>query len=421
MPCNNKAVLIVDDDKVTIQKLKDKISEELPKIKVLTAYNFKEAVRWILNKNEKIHAALLDLHLPDAPDGDIIKYAIHKGIPSIVLTGMINNAIKKAILENDIFDYIVKDGNKDLLFSLKSIKRVLKNYDTNILVVDDSKTQVKQLTNILETMNFNVTTASNGLEAYEIIMKQEIEYSLVVTDYNMPKMDGLELTLKIREHFGKDQLAILAISSNNDETIPSQFIKLGANDFISKPFKQIEIKTKINAILDTLDLIKQIKQMSNVDFLTGAYNRRYFFDVGEKIFSKAKRDNKNIAVAMLDIDKFKSINDTYGHDAGDIALKEMVKILNKSFRKSDLIARFGGEEFCVLLQDISKENTQKVFEGIRKKIEQHKFDVGEQKLNFTASIGISYGLGDTLFDMVKSADDALYFCKNNGRNQILLQ
>jgi len=121
---------------------------------------------------------------------------------------------------------------------------------------------------------------------------------------------------------------------------------------------------------------------------------------------------------MFDIDKFKNINDTYGHDIGDIAIKEVAHILSSHLRESDLIARFGGEEFCVLLQDISKDDVIKLFTKIRKVFEDNIIQIDDLSISYTVSIGLCYGLEKTLEDMIKVADNGLYYCKNNGRNQI---
>jgi len=145
------------------------------------------------------------------------------------------------------------------------------------------------------------------------------------------------------------------------------------------------------------------------------------FESGTAIFLKARRKESPIAVAMLDIDKFKNINDTYGHDVGDIAIKEIKKILDKNLRTSDLMARFGGEEFCILLEEISLEDTQKVFEKIRKSFEENINDAERTEIAYTVSIGIEYAMADSLEEMVRLSDEALYFAKENGRNQVKIK
>jgi PleD family two-component response regulator len=146
-------------------------------------------------------------------------------------------------------------------------------------------------------MKFNVFVASNGLEAIDIIQNHPDTFSLVLTDYNMPYMDGMELVINLRQLYQKDALGIIVLSSEQDKDIASKFIKIGANDFINKPFTKLQITTRINLNLEILELFKKTKDMANKDFLTGIYNRRYFFEVGTMIFEKAKRNHTNLCIA----------------------------------------------------------------------------------------------------------------------------
>jgi len=413
-------ILIVDDNPVILDILEEKLLNKIPNINILTAKTYKNGLRHILNKDIQIDLAILDIGLPEVKDGAIINFALQKNIPTIVLTGIKDDTIKRVYLEKNILSYIVKDGKRSLDYVVNNTYRILKNYDTNILLVDDSKVQLSVGLKILENMKFNVTTASNGKEALDILQNSDKKFSLVITDYNMPVMNGMELTLNIRDDYGKDELGIIVLSANDKPEIPIQFISAGANDFINKPYSQIEVATRINSNLELLELFQKTKDMANKDFMTGAYNRRFFFESGNIIFEKALREKKDLCVAMFDIDKFKNINDTHGHDVGDVAICEVANILNKNLRHSDLMARFGGEEFCVLLENITLEDAEKLFESIRVAFEQNIIKTNNLEIQFTTSIGISYGLKDNLEAMIKQADDGLYYCKDNGRNQIAI-
>ena len=415
-----KNILIVDDNNVTLTMLEKTIKRDIQNVNILTAKNYKDALKHILNNKLTIHVAILDLHLPDVKDGELVDFATKKGIPSIVLTGSISEDIKQKILEKDIIDYIIKDGVRGINNAVNVVKRVLSNYNTNVLVVDDSDLQLSIAVNILEKLKLNVSSANSGIEALKILENSDKKYSLVLTDYNMPNMDGMELTLKIREKYQKDTLGIIVLSANDTPEIPTKFIKIGANDFINKPYSEVEVTTRVNSNLEILELFEQTRDMANKDFMTGAYNRRFFFESGNASFTQAQRDKKDLVVAMFDIDKFKIINDTYGHDVGDVAICEVANILNENLRSTDLMARFGGEEFCVLLKDISIEETQSTFENIRKIFEDNILTIGDLQIKFTTSIGVCYGLEDDIEKMIKIADDGLYYCKNNGRNQIAI-
>ncbi|RLA80324.1 MAG: REC domain-containing diguanylate cyclase [Epsilonproteobacteria bacterium] len=417
---SKKTILIVDDNQVILDMLEEKLNKEIKNINILKALTYKEAVKHILNKNQKVDISILDLNLPDAKDGAIVSFSIKKNIPTIVLTGTIDENLKQTLIKYNILNYIVKNNSKGIDRAVNSASQALKNYDTNILVVDDSSVQLSLAVSMLEKMNLNITTAMDGMEAYEILENSDRKFSLVITDFIMPKMDGIDLTLKIREKYGKDELGIIVLSANDTPDISSQFIRIGANDFINKPYSEIEVITRVNSNLKLLELFQETKDMANKDFMTGAYNRRFFFDCGQSIFGKAKRDKKDLCIAMLDIDKFKIINDTYGHDVGDVAICEVANILNDNLNKTNLMARFGGEEFCILLENISLEEIEQLFEKIRAIFENNIIKINGLEINFTVSIGIYYGIEEDLEEMIKKSDDGLYYCKNNGRNQIAI-
>ena len=181
------------------------------------------------------------------------------------------------------------------------------------------------------------------------------------------------------------------------------------------------IKHSDNQTKELLRLNKELEDAAHTDPMTKLYNRRFFYDISNKIISMSLRENLPVCVAMFDIDKFKSINDTYGHHIGDIAICEVGKILKQYLRSSDLVARFGGEEFCVLLDNISLDDTQKVLEKIRAAFEENVLEIDTVKLKYTVSIGAVFGLNENIEELIKIADEKLYFSKNNGRNQVTLE
>ncbi len=170
-----------------------------------------------------------------------------------------------------------------------------------------------------------------------------------------------------------------------------------------------------------IEHIAEIKRLSHSDFLTNLYNRRYFFELGKKFFSSAKRRNTNFSVAMIDIDHFKSVNDTYGHDAGDEVLKNVAQILKNRFRESDIVSRFGGEEFCIFAADLTRNDSIRVFEEIRNSVEQSYMTIGGESVGVTISIGVCTVPEDTLDDMIKQSDLMLYEAKRMGRNRLVCE
>ena len=415
-----KKILVVDDSKTVLGLLKEEFSH-YDDVEVFFVKNYEEASALIQRYHEEIEVALLDIHLPDAPNGEIISFANMHNIPTIVLTGTINKEIRATIQKNDIISYIVKDKPSSINLAVKTVRMVLKNSDRTVLIIHDSPSIRAMLSGILNKMNLNVLEVTDAEEALNILKNNKQNISLVITGNGMSGLSGLDLTIKIREMYHKDELGIIAISAASDKDVIDDFLTFGANDFMSKPFTSSEVISRVNSNLELIDLFAQITYMANRDFMTGVYNRRYFFESGNRIFLKAKRKALPVAVAMLDIDKFKNINDMYGHSIGDLAIKEVNKILEKNLRSTDLIARFGGEEFCILLDEITVEDLQKRFEQIRNDFETNILVISGRNIKYTVSFGIAYGMLDSLEEMIKLSDEALYFSKKNGRNQVTLQ
>ena len=179
--------------------------------------------------------------------------------------------------------------------------------------------------------------------------------------------------------------------------------------------KELDIRTA-----DLQEVNEKLKHLATVDALTNIYNRRYFYDVSKQYLEIAKRNEQEICVISFDLDKFKDINDTYGHQFGDTVLIEFTNIVNSFMRKSDLFGRIGGEEFSVVLQNTSIENSFIVAEKIRKKVQNFAIQNDDKKVHFTVSIGIvSLSTEDTIDELLEKADEALYKAKENGRNRIV--
>jgi len=413
-----QTVLIVDDSKFILNLLEDRISELLH-VRILKAASF-QAAKEFINKEEIIHVAILDLNLPDAQDGDMVDYAISNHIPSIVLTGLMNENMKQTILKKDIVDFVYKNNRNSIEYTINVIHRVLSNYDTHVLILDDPNSKHYKEIHILNKIKLDVEITPNIEDILERCQNHSGKYSLILIDDTIKDIDAIGLTIALRQQYKKDQLAIIILGQNKNSEASCEFIKFGANDFIEKPFTEIELISRINANLDLLDSFKQARNLANRDYLSGAYNRRFLFDSGTSIFKKAQRKNEDIAVAMIDIDNFKNINDTYGHDVGDLVIKNTVNLLNKILRTSDLMVRFGGEEFCILLEYISLKDTISLFQRIIEKFEHNMIKVNNQSFSYTVSIGVCYGMEENLEAMIKKSDDNLYLAKNNGKNQLVI-
>jgi len=411
-------ILIVEDNKALAKLISSRISSEFDFF-TNVAHSYKEAEE-IIKEYDSFFVSILDLNLPDAPDGEIVDLVNSKKIPIIVLTGTLDDELRKRILSKNIVDYIVKEGMHAIDYVVHMIKRLINNRHIKALVVDDTATFRNLIRSLLEVHKFNVITANDGIDALEVI-KQHSDIKLLLTDYEMPNMNGFELVSALRKDFSKDMMAIIGLSANTSETLSAQFLKKGANDFLSKPFLNEEFYCRVAQNVEIIELINEIREASIRDYLTGLYNRRYLYEIGNNLHSNAMRENLSIAVGMIDIDFFKKINDTYGHDVGDIALKHVASILTSNVRKTDVVSRFGGEEFCVLLTNVDRQRALLVFGKIRKSIEKSEIKADGKIIKLTISSGVSTDIKRTLEEMIKAADEMLYQAKANGRNRVVLE
>ncbi len=412
-------ILIVEDSKMFVSLLKSRVTKDFD-LTCDTCASYQEAVDLFAQGNQHHYLlAILDLTLPGSPDGEIVDLVKSYNIPVVVVSGRMDSLIRDNILEKQVLDYIMKGPHTlDLLSS--TISRFLRNRDIKILVVEDSKLVRDNTQTILENQKFAVVTADDGMKALQQLKKYP-EIRLVITDYNMPKMDGFELTAEIRKHFPMDRIAIIGMSAHGNPLLSAQFLKRGANDFINKPYFEEELVWRVHQNVEMILQLELLREAAIKDALTGLYNRRYFFQVGENLFANAKRGNLSLCVAMLDIDHFKNINDSFGHACGDLVIQKVAECLQQNFRSSDIVARLGGEEFVVITSNMNQENILSHFEKLRLELSQLEIREKQQKVELTVSIGICQTIQDSLDKTVSYADELLYQAKNAGRNRIVIQ
>ena len=411
----DRPILVVEDQRSTAEYtaalLKDRWNCE-----VLVADSLRAAKEALKSTTPAIQVAICDLNLPDAPYGEVIDLMNENGVAAIALTGAYGEELRASLNKKGVVDYIPKSSVNAYEYAVALAGRVQKNYHTSVLIVDDSLSARALYKHMSELLRFRVFTANDGKQALEAL-KQHPEISLVMTDYAMPEMDGYELTTKARSKYSKDKLAIIGISAVSDEEVSSNFLKCGANDYLSKPFSYQEFLCRIHQNMDMLDLIRANRDAAQRDFLTGLHNRRYFFESASQIYASAKKKKQELIAAMIDLDSFKGINDKYGHDCGDLVIKHFASLLEKQFA-TNLIARIGGEEFVVLLNEVKPNDARKLFEEFRLAVKDSVVDFGDTKVPYTISIGLCNQLGETIDDLIKGSDVALYKAKNNNRDQV---
>ena len=411
-------ILIVDDSKTLVAGLIDSLHKKV-KAEIFVAHSKQECADLLLQEKGKFDISILDLGLPDAPNGEVVGFVNKFSIPSIILTASKLDKNNENLSSSNVIDYVIKNGSYALDYTAYVVERFIKNLKCEVLIVDDSRSFLHKISDLCNKYNIKTKTACSAEEALTI-MKERNNIKLILTDYMMPKMNGLEFTAEIRKEYKKDEISIIALSGSQDKQIVAKFLKSGANDFIYKDFSNEEFYARINSNLEIIQLFEEIRDRANKDYMTGMYNRRYLFEKGNEIYLNNKKDNLNLSCAIIDIDKFKNINDTYGHDIGDIAIKQVSSILDTHLDRNSLISRLGGEEFCILTKELNENEILEKYENIRKDFENSVLEIDDLSISYTVSIGISTKFYNDLDEMIKKSDEALYEAKETGRNKVII-
>lgn len=360
--------------------------------------------------------AVVDYCLPDALDGEAIDFTISASIPTVVITGRLDEATRTSVLNRDVVDYIPKENAQVYEYLGRLIKRLEKNRDIGVLVVDDSRLSRTMITSLLDRHNFVTYEASDGEEGLAAL-RQYKNIQLVITDENMPNMTGLDMVAEIRRTISKDDLAIIGLSGEGSSALSARFIKSGANDYLNKPYCHEEFFCRVIQNVEYIENIEAIRRASNTDYLTGLPNRRHFFT---RISANLKIAPVNVVIGMVDVDMVHWINESYGYEAGDKALKEIAALLEKHFPSSH-VSRFGGEEFCVYSSGLPIASVAGAFEAFQEEVSRHKVYFEGNEIQSKVSIGVTSQFNGDIHESLKIAGTNLNKAREQGDNQVVFK
>ena len=297
-----------------------------------------------------------------------------------------------------------------------------------ILVVDDNQDNIEIIATRLRFRGYEIFEASNGEEALALV--RECTPDLILLDVMLPDIDGYEISRRIK---GNDELPfipIILVTARDSTQDKVAGLDAGADDYLTKPINFPELEARVRSMLrikrlqDELEeKNRELERLSISDGLTGLYNHRHIHGLLAEEFERVERTNDCMSVAMFDLDHFKAVNDTLGHQAGDRVLVALADILRETARDIDRLGRYGGEEFMALLPETCIEDATVFVERVRREVARRPFDIGrDEPLHMTLSAGVATYPHEMIRDvetLVRLADEALYAAKAAGRNRVV--
>ena len=299
-----------------------------------------------------------------------------------------------------------------------------------ILVAEDNPVFQSMLNNMLGKWGYDVVLANNGERAWQILQESPAP-PLAILDWMMPGMDGVEICRRIRKAAQQRYIYVILLTAKTEQKDLVEGMEAGADDYLTKPFNTHELRVRLRAGRRILDLQEQLLQAQEAlreqathDGLTGLWNRTSILEILQKEAARSARENLPLAVLMADLDNFKTVNDTYGHLAGDHVLRESARRLRNNIRTYDAIGRYGGEEFLVVLPGCDESGGVAQAERLRESIGAEPIATSAGEIPVTCSVGLSWSARvepEATKELLRSADAALYSAKRSGRNRVAVQ
>lgn len=404
--------LIIEDQKSIASLLKSEL-EKLTSKPIYLADSMAKA-KQIIDSGKQIAVCLSDLNLADSANGEIVHYLKEQHITTVVLTGSFKDETRQEMFRLKVADYVIKDTLSSIRYAVAISHRLYKNAQREVWMLGSTTNHNSaMILGMLHNHRFKVSGYQHAAELLDDL-KNTVP-SLIVLD--SVQSDTFKLTQKVRNDFNQNHLPIIICEDSEHISEAIKLMKYGVNDFFNTNFTPEEFYVRVNQNIEQAETYQAIERLSQTDALTGLYNRGHFFDEGNEQLENLQQQGGYFFALMADIDHFKAVNDTHGHQKGDEAIIFTAQALQTIFADF-LVARFGGEEFCVFGAIEDTQEVEALCEKLRHTIENESEP--QTGVKFTISQGITFS-GNDLDDAVSKADAALYQSKENGRNKVTTQ
>jgi two-component system, cell cycle response regulator len=448
-------VLVVDDILANVRLLEAKLSAEY--FEVVTAMNGLDALDAI--QRSKPDIILLDVMMPGIDGIEVCRRIkanpATQHIPVVMITALDQPEDRVRGLEAGADDFLTKPVNDISLFCrIKSLVRLKmltdelrirsSTSDTIGMIVKASSEQENRLGNVLlvdtrENSQERIKQAISSKHRVDIVQDPSLTvqvaannpepYELIILSLEPDKFDGLRLISQLRSVEATRQTPILILVDPDAQPVLLRALDMGVNDYLMRPVDREELLARVNTQVKRWRYTEQLRrsvkasiELAITDSLTGLYNRRYLETHLTSLIEHFSNRGKSLTILAIDVDFFKPINDTYGHDAGDKVLQELAVRIKQHTRSIDLCCRTGGEEFVLVLPSTDIATAEIIAERLRKSVANRPFAVNDkQSIPATISIGLAQlgDISDTIDRLMKRADEALYTAKREGRNRVV--
>ncbi|KZY62301.1 hypothetical protein A3742_05280 [Oleiphilus sp. HI0071] len=409
--------LIVEDSSIVAKILKHLLKEH-PSLDYDIATTAAEA-RTLLERNRSAYfAALVDLNLPDAPDGEVVDECISQSLPTIVLTGNFDETKRQEIFKKRVVDYIVKESRFSYEYAIKLLNRLHRNKEIKILVADDSSTSRKHICNLLQSQLYDVAQADDGDTALQML-EQDTEIQILITDYNMPRMNGFDLVRQIRKQVDKNDLVIIGLSADGDNSLSAKFIKNGANDFLKKPFSHEEFHCRVMHNIENMEFSKTMHHMAMHDYSSGLPNKRAFNEQAGALLKQADKQGREAFIAIMSIDQLDELQDRFGIETADLVVNELRELFNNALSRF-VYARLNDGDLGIAMTGITAEQAERFLNSLIERVEDQILMINDQTVQVTVSAGLVKAASGNLLVGSREADNLAFSAKQNGGNQLAM-